>query len=249
MALGADSTVASRIHFEMSAAIFRKGAPARRPLPTGFFAALLLHALLLLFLMKCHLPPKSHAISSGMENIVNCFIENVPEPSRAGNAALVTEPVIPIFPAAVSTSVTEKMIPQISSVTERPIYAPLPSKARSVTSAQKSSRQKSGTTTHAISPAGSGTSAKPRYRTNPAPDYPVEARRLRQQGVVLLEVEVSAEGRATGVRVLRSSGFSALDQAAMEAVRRWIFEPARNASLPVPSRVDLPVRFSISESN
>lgn len=74
----------------------------------------------------------------------------------------------------------------------------------------------------------------------------LEARRLKQQGVVLLEVEVNADGRPTDVRVRGSSGFSALDQAALKAVRRWEFEPARIGGLPVSSRVEVPVRFSLA---
>jgi len=90
-----------------------------------------------------------------------------------------------------------------------------------------------------------GTSA--RYRSNPRPEYPEEARRLHQEGVVLLSVEVSEDGRATDVSLKRSSGSDLLDQAALQAVKRWTFEPARVASLPVSSRVDVPIRFSLSE--
>lgn len=94
--------------------------------------------------------------------------------------------------------------------------------------------------------AGVGTSAKPRYRSNPAPEYPAEARRLKQQGVVVLAVVVSAQGRPTSVKLSRSSGFAALDKAALDAVSRWSFEPAQTAGIPVASHVDVPVRFSLA---
>jgi protein TonB len=70
---------------------------------------------------------------------------------------------------------------------------------------------------------------------------------MRQQGVVMVSVEVGTDGRASDVSINRSSGFAQLDQAAVRAVRRWIFEPARAGGLPVPSRVEVPVRFSLSE--
>ncbi len=54
-------------------------------------------------------------------------------------------------------------------------------------------------------------------------------------------------GRPTGVAVKQSSGVAILDQAAIAAVRRWTFEPARTAGLPVASTVEVPVRFSLSE--
>ena len=82
--------------------------------------------------------------------------------------------------------------------------------------------------------------------SNPPPEYPVEARRLHQEGVALLGVEVSAEGRPTSVHIKRSSGVPVLDQAALDAVRRWTFEPARIGGLPVASSVDVPLRFSLA---
>jgi len=86
-----------------------------------------------------------------------------------------------------------------------------------------------------------------RYRSNPRPEYPIEARRLHEQGVVLLSVAVGADGQVTDVTLKRSSGFSSLDEAAMQAVRRWIFEPARVGGLTVSSHADVPVRFSLAE--
>jgi protein TonB len=85
-----------------------------------------------------------------------------------------------------------------------------------------------------------------RYLSNPKPDYPSEAREMRQQGVVMLSVEVDAEGRASDVSLSRSSGYPLLDHAALDAVRRWRFEPAEAGGLPVSSRVEIPVRFSLS---
>jgi periplasmic protein TonB len=90
-------------------------------------------------------------------------------------------------------------------------------------------------------------SAVPRYRRAPAPEYPLSARRLRQEGVVLLAVDVSAGGRPTRVAVKRTSGVPSLDRAAVRAVRHWSFEPARTAGVPVDSRVEIPIRFRLTE--
>jgi protein TonB len=83
------------------------------------------------------------------------------------------------------------------------------------------------------------------YLSNPKPDYPEEAKRLHEEGVVLLDVLVDANGRAGEVSVSSSSGFAVLDNAAVQAVRRWIFEPARTGGVAVSSRVKVPVRFSL----
>jgi protein TonB len=91
------------------------------------------------------------------------------------------------------------------------------------------------------------TSAVPRYRYTPPPEYPPEARQRHQQGVVLLDVDVAADGRPAQVGVKQSSGFPSLDRAAVTAVRHWTFEPARTAGLPIASRVEIPIRFRLTD--
>src|SRR5213593_4167493 len=85
------------------------------------------------------------------------------------------------------------------------------------------------------------------YGTNPLPPYPLVARRLGKEGVVLLEVLVAPDGRAADVRVLRSSGFAPLDDSAVTTVReRWRFIPERRGGVPVESRVRVPIRFRLA---
>jgi len=84
------------------------------------------------------------------------------------------------------------------------------------------------------------------YAHNPKPAYPTEARRRNQEGLVLLLVEVSAQGRASGVTVRESSGFRILDKAALRAVRGWTFRPALRNGVPVASTVEVPVRFFLN---
>jgi protein TonB len=87
------------------------------------------------------------------------------------------------------------------------------------------------------------------YGTNPLPPYPLVARRLGMEGVVLLEVLVAADGRASAVRVARSSGFAPLDASAVTTVReRWRFVPARRGGTPVESRVTVPIRFRLEDA-
>ncbi|HEX3776612.1 MAG TPA: TonB family protein [Polyangiaceae bacterium] len=90
-------------------------------------------------------------------------------------------------------------------------------------------------------------SAKPRYRSNPRPDYPLPSRRRREEGIVLLNVVVEVDGLPGAVSLNRSSGYPLLDRAALDAVRQWTFEPARAAGVAVPSAVVIPVRFDLSD--
>jgi periplasmic protein TonB len=93
--------------------------------------------------------------------------------------------------------------------------------------------------------AASGALALAGYYRNPPPRYPEEARKLQQQGRVLLEVGVTAEGRVSSVKLKESSGFPLLDQAALEGVQNWRFRAARMAGLRMDTVVDVPIRFQL----
>jgi periplasmic protein TonB len=85
------------------------------------------------------------------------------------------------------------------------------------------------------------------YLDNPPPEYPAASRKLREAGRVLLRVWVSEAGRANQVELDTSSGFPRLDQAAIEAVRRWRFVPARQGDTPVPASVKVPITFELKK--
>lgn len=60
----------------------------------------------------------------------------------------------------------------------------------------------------------------------PSPQFTDEAVKAKYQGVVLLQAVVTADGRATNIRVVKGIGLG-LDEKAIEAVRNWRFSPAR----------------------
>jgi protein TonB len=82
------------------------------------------------------------------------------------------------------------------------------------------------------------------YLHNPKPVYPPLSRRMNEEGKVLLKVRVSAQGAALDVAVSKSSGFTRLDAAAVEAVTRWRFVPARRGDEAVDSSVIVPITFA-----
>lgn len=77
------------------------------------------------------------------------------------------------------------------------------------------------------------------------PRYPESARRAGAQGVTMLRVRVLENGRVGEVTVEQSAGFHALDRAAIDAVKKWRFEPARRGNEPVSVWVMLPVKFEL----
>ena len=81
------------------------------------------------------------------------------------------------------------------------------------------------------------------YLHNPAPAYPSQSRRLKEEGTVLLLVRVSAEGAPLSVEIRTSSGFERLDEAGLQAVRQWRFVPAKRGNESVAASVLVPIQF------
>jgi TonB family protein len=86
------------------------------------------------------------------------------------------------------------------------------------------------------------------YAYSPKPEYPESARREGREGTVVLRVLVDEEGRSKSLEVNRSSGFEALDQAAVETVRRWRFLSARHGDKRVASWVRIPIEFNLADA-
>jgi protein TonB len=61
----------------------------------------------------------------------------------------------------------------------------------------------------------------------------------------MLRVRVLENGRVGQVIVEQSAGFRDLDIAAAEAVKKWLFEPARRGKDLVAVWVMLPVKFEL----
>ncbi len=87
--------------------------------------------------------------------------------------------------------------------------------------------------------------ATPAYHRNPPPAYPRMARRRGYEGTVVLSVLVNAQGVVEASRVHRSCGHETLDDAALKAVRNWIFTPGRRGDKPAPMWVTVPIRFQL----
>jgi periplasmic protein TonB len=92
-----------------------------------------------------------------------------------------------------------------------------------------------------------GSKAKPDDFNNRKPVYPESAQRRHEQGLVLLAVTVTAQGQVAAVEIKNSSHFPLLDDAALEAVRHWNFEPARLGPIAFQSEIDVPIRFELRQ--
>jgi periplasmic protein TonB len=92
---------------------------------------------------------------------------------------------------------------------------------------------------------GLAATARPLGGYQVKPRYPEAARKAGAQGITLLRVRVLENGRVGEVLIEKSAGFSELDSSAAEAVKKWLFEPARRGKEPVQVWVLLPVKFEL----
>lgn len=80
------------------------------------------------------------------------------------------------------------------------------------------------------------------------PTYPSSSRRAGEEGTVRLKVLVDEKGRPKDVEVANSSGFARLDQAAMEAVRKWRFVAATDGTNPVSAWTQVAITFRLTSA-
>jgi protein TonB len=85
-------------------------------------------------------------------------------------------------------------------------------------------------------PAGAKRISAPRILHKVEPEYPENARQDGFSGTVGVKIEVLENGRPGDVQLARSSGRRSLDDAALQAVRKWRFVPAQETASGQPVR-------------
>jgi protein TonB len=87
----------------------------------------------------------------------------------------------------------------------------------------------------------------PKHPIRPTEDfYPAASKRANEEGVTLLEIYISTDGKVTDARVKTSSGFDRLDEAAITYAKTWRMKPATRAGVPEGSWVSIPVRWKLT---
>lgn len=75
------------------------------------------------------------------------------------------------------------------------------------------------------------------------PEYPEMARMAELEGVVLVQIGVNEFGDVVEANIVQ--GIEGLNQAALDAVYKWKFRPAKQRDIPVPVRIVVPIRFTL----
>jgi len=87
---------------------------------------------------------------------------------------------------------------------------------------------------------------EPRKVLDVAPVYPDLAAKAHVEGIVIIEATIDARGRVVDAKVLR--GVPVLDEAALEAVRKWVYTPTLLGGVPTPVIMTVTVNFRLKKA-
>lgn len=176
-------------------------------------------------------PPAQPAIKSAAQT--------VPQP-RPRQSSAPQSPASPAVPAALPTPTnTAPVNPGTPTVSDAPVVSASATPAASTAPVASVSPANPATSSgvpsiSATVPVRQGVGIGASYAaTNPEPPYPALARRLGEQGTVLLRVLVGPDGTARDVQVKKSSGSPTLDRSAQNTIKQWRFNPATIDGKPV----------------
>ncbi|MCI4627036.1 MAG: energy transducer TonB [Candidatus Magnetoovum sp. WYHC-5] len=168
--------------------------------------------------------------------------------------------------------VTKKMIPpkspkkttkKIETVTEKPdnsksidsdeintIENPALNGDKQTKGERPTSNSQRAVSQHAIAPVLQtivtrfGAYGGPSFAKQVTPKYPLMAKKLNREGIILLRLTIDAQGRLISVEVVKDAGFG-MAQAAIEAVQRSTFIAAKIDGKAVKSKAILPIKFRL----
>lgn len=209
------------------------------PRRAGLISALVLHAVLVTAIFS-H-PPARSAIATAMPIMVSLITSapvSTPEtpprplPVRPRVERTHSKPVEPPPLVATTSETSAQFVAPAQPVRDLPPIDMAPPQADAAAAS-------------AAAPAVVLPRFDAAYLQNPPPVYPPLARRMGEQGRVLLRVRVAADGLAQEVELKTSSGSARLDHAALDTVKRWRFVPARQGDQSVAAWVVVPISFSL----
>lgn len=228
----------------------------KREQATGVAAALALHALILYGLWRYQIiPPPTQALTVFVSYInpvapvksvrpQPVALKPAPQRQETPRSTPPTAPLAMTNPAPVMTSQQPVTSAAEAVVPPPPVARTVPA-ATAVSSPAVSGPvtvRETGALPQAILLSGE-LSVTCTDRTPPA--YPRQSLRLGEQGKTVLLVELDELGRVVNVTVKTGSGFSRLDEAAINAVKSWHCSPARRNGVAVRSVALQPFNFTL----
>ncbi|MEQ9744962.1 energy transducer TonB [Pectobacterium actinidiae] len=196
--------------------------------------------------------------------------ESIPEPSpeppvltsEQGEREIVPVPEKPVVEEQQTTPPPVKK--EVHQPPVKPVVKPQPVRPKTIAERQPAARStpEPSPATPEATPGSLTTASKGNLMQNspgaqpkhvasvgcvvPQPDYPRRAKRLQQEGNVLVRLVISPEGRLIRHDIARSSGYDALDQAAIDAVAQARCTPYRENGQAITVMTVQPVNFRLT---
>ena len=193
----------------------RYGAGSRPNIPV-IAAILIFHVLLIAALVQV----RSHVQRMQEAKLTVVNLSPPPPPPSAE-----TPPPPPSTPEIVTPPpIVQTPVPPVLTVqtTPDPVPVPVPTNAPLVAAVPKQPLLPAATQNEAKAAPVDLTA---RLISSKPPRYPIESRRKREQGTVELMITLTPDGTVGKIWVSKSSGFTRLDKAALDAVRDWRWAP------------------------
>lgn len=206
----------------------------------GFQLSLLAHALVIAALWS--LSMSAVTVSRPIEIDFGVVREDTPKAVEQ-TRTLRKEPV----KATVRQKVVEQHLTPSVSEHAAPVSAPKPVEAVE----EKAGGTKGATgavSRGALENVPFGSATGPNFLHRAMPVYPFAARRLNKEGKVVLRLTIDEHGRLLHTEVVEGAGYG-FTEAAVEAVKKSTYRPARRDGVAVLSRALLPVRFELKSMN
>lgn len=170
-------------------------------------------------------------------------VRNVYEPQRINGKAVASRVRVPIWFWR-NTPPPEVMFPNLPKAEPKKGNDALQSPSMSASETEPGLTFSGNVTTKLAPGASRAIPDRPvEIKDAPPPAYPAEALSRKQNGKVVLIVDVGADGSVTKAQVDASNPPTMFDAAALEAVKKWKFTPAVEKGKAVPGRVQIPVTF------
>ncbi len=213
-----------------------------------FVLVLMLHLSLIAAVVSQTTEPQAKAVEKAIEGVI-IPVPVAPQPEKPKPKAVQPEVVKKPKPKPQTQKAEAKKAvakPKPAPVKPAPVAEASPKAVSAPEAVAETAKTKTAAKAAEPEPAATPPVASANKALNKAPLYPTLSRRLKEQGTVYLQVLVLKNGKVGQLKLKQSSGFARLDQAALNAVRGWTYQPAVKLGQPIDFWFVQPVVFNLN---
>lgn len=216
-----------------------------------FLLVLMVHLALIAAAVTLATEPQAKAADKAIEGVI-IPVPVAPQPEKPKPKAVQPEqikkpkPKQPTPHKAAAKKTVAKAKPTPTPIKPAPVAEASPKAVRAAEPVAQAVKGKTTAKAAPVEPQERAPVASANKAINKAPLYPRLSRRLKEQGTVYLHVLVLKSGKVGQLKLKQSSGFSRLDQSALNAVRGWTYQPAMKAGQPLDFWFVQPVVFNLN---